>query len=274
MATRSAATNLVMSGASPSFAGEGVGALPLIRREGIDWSGGVAGTPLRMRLRFENPGPLPSVPCRARVDAAPFGAFLPWQPLATVSVPAIPPGGRIVLTATAAGDRPEGRPASPPAAHVREGREFMMWIRRIAESERFAPDARADTDAGLEPVHFVGNLNVHLTRREPVERHQNRSVGLRSGSANVVIFFVGDGTKDRYSFRLDAEPDWDVRLADLPWGAPLTGTREIVLGAVRPPAGARHGRLAIWVTRHSTGEEVPVEFELANDARTLRCGEA
>lgn len=94
-----------------AFEFEGQGAIPLIRREGIDWSGGVDGKPLSIRLCFENPAYVATSPSVAHVGVAAFGAFLPWRPLTTVSVPSLPPGGRIVLTATAHEDVPEPDPA-------------------------------------------------------------------------------------------------------------------------------------------------------------------
>src|SRR5215471_13704206 len=75
-----------------------------IRRESIRWTGGIAGRPLEIQFVAENLGAEPSMPRPVQIDVAPFGAFLPWRPLTTLTLPGIPPGGRVVMTATAGDD--------------------------------------------------------------------------------------------------------------------------------------------------------------------------
>jgi hypothetical protein len=246
--------------------------LPVVRREGIDWRGGIGGAPLEIRLAFENPGTVRTAPATARVEVAAFGAFLPWRPLTAVSVPAIPPGGRIVLTATAQGDLPDRENAADLVAQM-DNAESANDIMSLMAKVLRAAFAWKDVDQlNMNPIHFVGNLNVFVSRRKTVERHQQRAIGLRPGHSNFTMFAVGDGKHDVYSLRLEAEPGWDVQLSGCPWDTPIGIESQSIAASITPPIGVEYGRIGIWVKRHSTGEEVPVEFELAVDARTLTCG--
>jgi len=247
-------------------------ALPIIRREGIDWRGGIEGAPLEIRLEFENPGTVRTAPATARVEVAAFGAFLPWRPLTAVSVPAIPPGGRIVLNATAQGDLPDPDDAAALFAEMRNAGSANFAMNLMARILRAAFAWKDADQLDMNPAHFVGNLNVFVSRRKTVERHQQRAIGLRPGHSNFTMFAVGDRKHDVYSFRLEAEPGWDVQLSDCPWDTPIGIKSQSIAAAITPPIGVEFGRIGIWVKRHSTGEEVPVEFELAVDARTLTCG--
>jgi hypothetical protein len=163
---------------------------PVILREGISWTGGTAKSALKLQLTLTNPASQPSDPTTARVEVAPFGAFVPWSPLARVSVPALPPGGSGLVTATAAGDAPLPR--------VRLDSSMLELMRCMLESRS---------------VHFVGNLNVFVSRAAPVERHMRRAIGLRVGHKNLAFFMVGDGKPDAYSFSIGhCEPGWEMEL--------------------------------------------------------------
>jgi len=124
---------------------------------------------------------------------------------------------------------------------------------------------------GLEAVHFVGNLNVYVRESAPVERHMAVAIGLQAGMENMSTFIVGDGTEDSYTFRLEADSNWRVDLVPGSWNTPISGP--ILVMAVRfiPPADAERGRVAIWVRRQSTKQDVPVEFELAAKAPAAHC---
>jgi hypothetical protein len=252
--------------------------MPLIRREGIRWRGGLGGAPLEIALAFENPSPRPSAPAEARIEVADFGAFLPWRPLTAVAVPPIPPGGRVVVTATAAGDRPRGQLTFPGIVDRQRARDTVARVDALttlaaaaARSIAWSVARRFRAGGGLESVHFVGNLNVYVSRSRPVERHMQQAVGLQAGATNVTMFCVGDGRDDSYSFRLEAEPGWKVDLEGIRWDRPVLASRLHVLACIVPPAKAESGRLAVWVRRASTGQEVPVEFELTAQAPGPRC---
>ena len=53
---------------------------------------------VRIRLTVRNRGTLTSRPTALAIQAAPFGAFLPWQPLTEVTVPVLAPGASIDVT--------------------------------------------------------------------------------------------------------------------------------------------------------------------------------
>jgi hypothetical protein len=221
---------------------------PVIRREDIRWTGGANGVPLRIALAFENPSDRPSAEAIARVDVAPFGAFLDWSPLTRVTVPSVSPGKRRVLTATLAGD------ALPPPPAL----AAFSWASAVSRMSKMALDA-----------HFVGNLNVFVSRAAPVERHVQRAVGLRPGRDNLALFCVGDGKADAYTFSIgSAEPGWDVEILGIAWGAPVQISSGVLALRIRPGPNAESGGVSVLVERGSTRQVVPVEFELDVAARS------
>jgi hypothetical protein len=244
--------------------------LPVIRREGIEWSGGIGGAPLEIRLKFENPSTVRTTMATARVEVAAFGAFVPWNPLTAVAVPPIPPDGRVAVTATV--DLPDPDDTPQLLAQMQNARSPDQAMGAMAALLRVMFQWKDRDQLEMHPVHFVGNLNVFVTPRRAVERHQQRAIGLQPGHANFTLFFVGDHRQDSYSLRHDAEPGWDVQLSDWEWDRAIRIRGRAFPIAITPPPGVEYGRIAIWVKRHSTGEEVPVEFELATDAKTLACG--
>jgi hypothetical protein len=222
---------------------------PVIRRQDIRWSGGSGGTPLRIELAFENPSRLPSAATAARVDVAPFGAFLRWSPLATIGMPSLPPGGRRVLTTTLAGDADLPR---PPAINPTAFALASFFPRSVT--------------AG---AHFVGNLNVHVNRSAPVERHVQRAIGLQPGVENFALFCVGDGRPDRYTFSVGSlEPGWDVEVKGVAWGEAVEIDAATIPLRIRPSPRAESGGVSILVGRESTRQVVPIEFELDVRARS------
>lgn len=227
----------------------GTAVRPVILREGISWTGGTAKSALRLQLTFANPASRPSDPTMARVEVAPFGAFVPWRPLARVSVPGLPPGGSRVVTATADGD------ARLPRA--------PLGIPSLVKSLLF--------ESANHSVHFVGNLNVFVSRSAPVERHMNHAIGLRSGHRNIAFFCVGDGTPEAYSFSIGrCEPGWEMELTGVEWEVPVHLSTTMIGLGITPRRGADSGGASVIVERHSTGQKVPVEFEM-EAAASAKC---
>jgi hypothetical protein len=228
---------------------------PLIRREGIGWTGGVGEAPLRLELTFENPAPLPSAPATASVEVAAFGAFVPWRPLARIAVPAIPPRGRRIVTATLSADTGGGEPVAPTIAPAAWG-----WLQ-----------LQSKLKSGTA-VHFVGNLNVFVSRHQPVERHVQRAIGLRPGCENFALFCLGDGKPDTYTFSIGSiESGWDATLLVHRWDAPLTTGLASIPLSIRPPEWAGSGGISILVRRESTAQTVPIEFELEAGVSGSKC---
>lgn len=230
---------------------------PSIRREDIRWTGGAGREPLRFELIFENRASRPSAPVTARVEVAPFGAFLPWRPLVKVAVPPIPPGGRRVVTETVGGDAPlPPLPATAPGTRLQAG--AIQGLAGLLSSRNLP--------------HFVGNLNVYVSGRRPVERHLQRAVGLRPACDNIAVFCVGDGKLDGYTFSVrNCQPGWEASLPGVSWNSAVPISFAYLALSIRPPSTAESGTLSVQVRRESTGQTVDVEFELEAGAVGSRC---
>src|SRR5262245_45846770 len=77
-----------------------------VQRSGIRFHN-IAPDRVRIEIEVENRGSLPSEPISLRIEAAPFGAFLPWRPLAALPVPTIPAGGMALVETVARQPRPK-----------------------------------------------------------------------------------------------------------------------------------------------------------------------
>jgi hypothetical protein len=173
-----------------------------------------------IEIEVENRGPATSEPASLRLEAAPFGAFVRWRPLATLAVPAIPPGRTKVLRIVVQQPRPQplGNFSGlvPPALRTASGFERerrravvgqfahlqAMLLARGAISARSTalPPDILDLLDGAGP-HWAGNLNVWIGH-EPVERHLAPRLRIHAGRANLAAFCVGD-RPDGYAFRVE-----------------------------------------------------------------------
>lgn len=242
---------------------QSLAAAPRIHREGIHWTGGLQGEGLEIELTFENPSDSSSQLTTARVGIAAFGAFLPWKPLARVLVPPIPPGGRTVVTATTGGEEEPPHTARRTIRLLAAQADGAPGNRRLVDLlvGRFRPLESRD-------VHFAGNINVHVNRRSPVERHMRRSVGLRPGKANVAFFCLGDGHRDTYTIDVGkAEPGWEVTLHGYELGVPTELATATLTALIRAPDKATSGDITLLVHRHSTRQTAHVEFQLETAAQ-------
>jgi hypothetical protein len=266
--------------------------LPELSHEGIRWSGGAAGRPLEVAIDFRNPGHTFSQPASARIDIAPFGAFVPGELLATAAVPSLPPGGAWTFrTAVASDDLPSwaARGTSPPATPPRwerpsvdpaiETRKGALWSWKAMPTPDTAEDGGTRGRSRLRwrsllrsDTHFVGNLNVFVSARRPVERHMARAVKLMAGKPNLGMFSIGDKRQAEYRFHPDVcEAGWSMEIQPYPWDTPVPITRGHAVVIIVPPAKAESGRAAIRVDRVSTGESALVEFELDVRAGGSKC---
>lgn len=254
-------------------------ATPVIRRQGINWRGGNGVDPLVLVLDFENPGETPTMRTGAVVRVAAFGAFLEWAPLIKVNVPSIAPGEHVTLVVDAESSEEDSAPLSILLARGESfgqasmqelpnarGLAAIQGIRRGQQVRLLRRLANQALDSRLRSLHFAGNLNVFVDGQIPVERHRNHAYGLRPSCDNFANFEVGDGQRDTYTLRLEAESGWEVTLLDREWGKPMALSHELVTATIKPPAGAVNGRVTVWVTRKSSGQEVAVEFDLLSDA--------
>ena len=261
-----------------------------VAREGIEfWT--TSDGRVRLEIRVTNIGSAPSRPTALRLEAAAFGAFLPWRPMANLRVPVVPPGGHVVvstsferpphvadfaqppwnrlrtlLTAAGAGDAPgpeHRRPVDAPAT-------LQTSILRRAASR-----LPVDELAGLlgPRTHWAGNFNV-LVGKTATERHMARAVRIVPGRRNVAILALGAcSERFEFSFR-GAGAAWDPALYDVAGGRQLVADgatvhrfhgNSMLFLTVQPPEDAVLGRLEVLVRRLSPEAVAVVEFDL--DAR-------
>src|SRR5262245_49221334 len=83
-----------------------------VEREGIRFRN-VAARRVRVEIAVRNRAAEESARASLRLEAATFGAFLPWRPVATLSVPSIPAFGSALVTT-------ELEQSPPPTAVQRE----------------------------------------------------------------------------------------------------------------------------------------------------------
>jgi hypothetical protein len=253
---------------------------------------------LRVDVHVTNDGSLWSPPTEVALQSAPLGAFLPWQPLMTLTVPSLPPRTSTVVTGSAW--VPQPAPVAAPKevwsmpAHLLQ--EFVETAAREAreEAEREArrllrrppPVVAADALAllGRNGQHWAGNIDI-LMRGKAAERHLAQAVRVYPGKTNAAMFYVGD-RQDGYKFELSGDvEDWQAELLDMtnsPSLRPEKATsihtsefREFTRGTfyllLRPPKGAERGSVSIYVTRQSDGKEAVVEFSLDSRAKGAGC---
>ncbi len=265
---------------------------------------------VRIEVVVRNIGDRPSDPTWVRLEAAPLGAFLPWQPLAALALPALDPGGSASLEAdvsfrspaplggfatvpprrllTALGmEGPPARPDRPPTLLQRLAGPFR---RSRGEASRgpgpqLPPDPLQLLSRGNP--HWAGNLNVFVGHRA-VERHLARALRVYPGRTNLALFCVGCG-RDAYAFTTSGPGTaWNPALFDATSAssfivdprrmAPLRestwieteGCRVMIL-AVSPPQNCQEGALEVHVIQRSTGKEALVEFSLDPEAAGPGC---
>jgi hypothetical protein len=213
----------------------------VVERTGISFQD-VDADRVRIQVTVQNEGPDRSRPTVMRLESAPLGAFVPWQPLAVLPVPSLQPGesrelsidvarphpvplgdfNRIppknLLTAVNSPDQPSPQPG--PGA----GALAILSLLRRGQTTR--PGSAAARSASLAPdlmelvgrgqPHWAGNINVFIGTR-PVERHLAKALRVHAGRANLAMFMVGGpGRPDAYAFELAGlASDWKAMLYDV-----------------------------------------------------------
>jgi len=258
------------------------GAGLFVRRKDIHFQTESDGT-VGIEITVRNEADDESAETRARIFAAPLGAFVSWRPVGEVPVPPIPAGGRVTVRVRAHVSRP---PVVGRLQDVTPGR--LLTASDLIDRGFQRGPLPADPLQVLEhgSVHWAGNLNVFVNRT-PVERHRAMALRIHPGRTNLALFFVGSGP-DSYSFQLRGEGTaWGPTLHDVvrvSWwrrmklGRPLpTGewvairSVQRVLLAVRPPVGCGRGSLDVLVRQRSTGRSALVEFCLDEAAEGPGC---
>lgn len=204
---------------------------------------------MQVEITVYNFGPETSEPTHAGIEIAEFGAFLPWVPLATVPVPAIPAGGSTIL-----------RLRTPSVRALAAG--AVPWLDRILRGCAAMP-------------YFAVNLNVFIGEAQ-VERHMSVPIRVVRGR-NVAQFKVGDRA-DHYALEAtDPGNGWQVAVLRLRTGELImpgewieqSGTESYHVAIEVPETGT--GKVDVHVHRSSTGESTVVEFNLDSNARGPGC---
>jgi hypothetical protein len=241
---------------------------------------------VRIFVKVANVGGRTSAPDRAVIQAAPLGAFVPWQPLAALPVPALEPGESTVLQTSA--ERVIPRPLGDLG---RISPTALLTALGLADDEPGGRQSRA-RDASPRPrslptspfdllsgpgTYWAGNLNVFIGR-QAVERHQAKALRILPRTTNVAMFCVGDRSTDSYRFTLAGlRTGWAATLLDpISPHALVRGLREarviepgtwvplqrlsMVFLALRPPADCSEAEIEVHVTQFSTQKTAVVEF--------------
>jgi hypothetical protein len=198
-------------------------------------------------VRVTNAGRACSAREVALIGAAPFGAFVNWEPLALLPVPPLDPGESIVIGTIA--KRPAALPQGSPdrvspgqiltalGLNDRGPRPLFPGRRQSDDVSRPARRAAAVTDflvgpadtrdgAGSLPpspfdllggpdTYWAGNLNIFIGNTD-VERHVANALRIVPGRTNAAMFVVGDGSRPE-SYRFDIiglRHDWEAAIYD------------------------------------------------------------
>jgi hypothetical protein len=177
-----------------------------------------------------------------RLQAAPFGAFLPWRDLTTLWVPPLASGASVMvdtevqsprprplgrfdrvpperlLTALDMSDEDDRHQPSENQHELRQRSRLRRWLSRWQASTSSSLPALPPDPAdllGRPNQHWAGNINV-LIGRTAVERHQAQALRIYPGCTNVAMMFVGEARRDRYLFDLKGSGvGWNARLTQL-----------------------------------------------------------
>jgi hypothetical protein len=201
----------------------------------------LAGDRVRIQVTVHNAGAHRSPPTPMRLESAPLGAFVPWQPLAQLLVPALEPGesrelstdvarshstplgdfNRVppnrLLTAVTSPDQPSPQSDTGFAGMLnlfRRGQTARSSGRDLAGKQSLAPDLWDLLKRGQ--AHWAGNINVFIGTH-PVERHLARALRVYPRRTNLAMFVVGGpNRRDAYAFELvGLTPDWNANLYDM-----------------------------------------------------------
>ncbi len=200
----------------------------------------VANDKVRVQITVHNLGTYRSAPTTVRLESAPLGAFVRWQPLGQLLAPALEPGESHALSTEVARVQPVplgdfnsippktlltavNSPDQPfPAVNrtmgllgfLRRGQKVRPSDRDRARSPSLAPDLWDLLGRG-QP-HWAGNINVFVGSH-PVERHLARALRVYPGRTNQALFLVGrPGRREAFAFELlGLTPDWKAALYDV-----------------------------------------------------------
>jgi hypothetical protein len=244
-------------------------------------------------VKVTNSGAEPAPAGTALVQAAPFGAFVPWRPLAVLPVPPLAPGEEYRLRTHAVAEKPTplGDPGRVPPRQLLTA--LGMFDDRSGDR---GTRARAPLSMPPDPMqlllqdnpHWVGNINV-LVGPKDVERHLARALRIYPGRANMAWFCVGSWGRDAYAFWLKGlQPEWHASLFDMSTRESLvlgpedgpeivperwipTESTHVMMLVLTVPAACGAGNVEVHVRQRSTGRHAVVEFSLDPEAAGRGC---
>ena len=229
---------------------------------------------VRIRVTVHNDGERRSLPTVMRLQSAPLGAFVPWQPLTVLRVPPIEAGDSREVSVdverphpatlgsfdrvppskllTAVGSADESSPPNQGNDLLRNWKNLLSRqgadrVRRMGPVAFLAPDLMDLVGRGQ--THWAGNINVFVNAT-PVERHRAMALRVYPGRANLAMFVVGGygrGRNDAYSFEIaGVASDWQATLFD------VTSAKTLVVGYSDKPIPDRQwvessGRLMVML---------------------------
>jgi hypothetical protein len=217
---------------------------------------GIGADRLRLEITLRNTADVPAAATTARISAAPFGAFVPWQPLLDLPVGAIPPRSTTTLRTVAA------RPRRAPRT---EAAQMSTAIRLFLRAQGVRVSRRE------QHLHWAGNVDVFVHERA-VERHVARLAGLVPGAVNVADFVVGGRLPDAYKFDFAADNDGSELRLQLPGlrGRSIQPStwvelphQQMLLLLARTPPHDSEGYVHEHVRQRSSGRDAVVEFAFA-----------
>jgi len=242
------------------------GTVPRIRPQDISWR--LRPGYLLVQVDLYNPTSERTEDATLVIEAAPFGAFVPFEPGSRIPVTGLSPGEKRRVTAMI--------PASqlPVSGPVRSGLperplthgDLILRYRTLLEVERVRLTARS---AGHS---WGGNLNVYLDTapQEAVEVHRAMDLKVEAGQTVHFVFLLDPREEYTITARV-SDPAWavDVRPAQAPGMAEMLVTTPGEIGA--------RGGAEVLVARTSDGKTVPVEFgfqTVEGEGETLGCVDA
>ncbi len=256
-----------------------------VRRQGIVFYNSAPGR-VRIEVEVTNLGKERSRPSPMVLESAAFGAFLPWQPLETLTVPPIGPKGTVrVVTEVdqkrlpSLEDFADVPPRRLPAVGLDMGdREpERSWQERLSPVSP-PPETKVVIPSKLGS-HWAGNISVFVGQ-VAVERHHASALRIYPGCANCANFAVGF-RQDAYSFHLEGDGAlWDAMLVgngDTHVKVIEPGTwveavgRFAVTLQIRPPESCTRGAVEVHVRQRSSGRTAVVEFDLDASAAEPGC---
>lgn len=270
-----------------------------VEREDLSWRT-LHGTVVELTVKVHNAGPVPSLPTRMQVRAAPFGVFVPSVPVGRLPVPEIPAGGSVEVQAVFPRELlPESPVEVPPPGRVSRFRDFVVaWQRSQAQgtrplslvalraawraSGRDLPTARQDRELP-RPIHWAGNFDVFVHKAE-AERHFAGLCRLEPDRLNIAQFVVGRPGRDHLaSYRVHLVEhgcaDWEIGLHSRPGlgrepydlSRPLQLAGDPVFLQIETRGGAQEGRVSIEFEQLFTQKKARVEFGFGPDAVHAGC---